>query len=122
MNHLSFPQKFHFPKISSLPHRLRRLPWRKILIGAAISFGILCLLHVNAVKPLHKPYGIFIDLRLGFSSGRVKIVFIAGKMLSECFCNLTAAGIMHTEKRHFILHIRAPAFAAVFLSPQASAR
>lgn len=44
MNHLSFPQKFHFPKVRSLHHRLRRLPWRKILIGAAISFGILCLL------------------------------------------------------------------------------
>ena len=44
MNHLSFPQKFHFPKVRSLHHRLRHLPWRKILIGAAISFGILCLL------------------------------------------------------------------------------
>lgn len=43
MNRLSFPQKFHFPKVSHLPRHLRHLPWRKILTITAVSFGILCL-------------------------------------------------------------------------------
>lgn len=46
MNHLSFPQKFHFPKVSSLRRHLRQLSWRKILAAAAASFGILCLIFI----------------------------------------------------------------------------
>ena len=42
------------------------------------------------------------DLRLGFRAGRITFKYIAGQLLSQCFRNLTAAGIMDADKGYFL--------------------
>ena len=67
--------------------------------------AVLALFHIYPVKLFHKPHSVLIDFRLCFRPRRIEIVFIPGKMLAECFRNLTAAGIMHTNKSYlFLIH------------------
>lgn len=62
---------------------------------------ILRLLHVDAIKLLHQPHGILIDLRLGFRSGRIAFKHVGRQCFAQCLRNLAAAGVMDTDKCNF---------------------
>lgn len=62
---------------------------------------ILRLLHVDAIKLLHQPHGILIDLRLGFRSGRIAFKHVGRQRFAQCLRNLAAAGVMDTDKCNF---------------------
>ena len=62
---------------------------------------ILRLLHVDAIKLLHQPHGILIDLRLGFRSGRIAFKHVGRQCFAQCLRNLAAAGGMDTDKCNF---------------------
>ncbi len=70
------------------------------------GLAVLGLLHINAVKLLHKPNGVLIDLRLGFCACGIEFELIAALEFAERFCNLTAAGVMHADKRYLLFHLK----------------
>src|SRR5699024_3568395 len=70
---------------------------------------ILAFLHIYPIKLFHKPHSILIDLWFCFCSSRIEIKLISRQMFSKCFCNLTAAGVMHTNKGYlFLIHRSKP--------------
>src|SRR5699024_4457706 len=65
--------------------------------------AILAFLHIYPIKLFHKPHSILIDLWFCFCSSRIEIKLISRQMFSKCFCNLTAAGVVNTDKSDFLL-------------------
>ena len=65
------------------------------------QFGILCRFHINIIKMFHQSYSILVDSWFCFCSGRIAFKHIGSKLSAQCFCNLAAAGIMHTDKCYF---------------------
>ena len=58
--------------------------------------------HINAVDLLHQPDRLLIDLRFCFRTGRIAFKHIRCQFLSQRLRNLTAAGIVDTDKCNFL--------------------
>ena len=59
---------------------------------------ILRLLHVDAIKRLHQPDSILIDLWPGFRPCGIAFKHIGCKSFPQCLCNLAAAGVVDADK------------------------
>ena len=66
------------------------------------KLAVLCGFHVNTMNLFHQANGILIDLRLCFRTSRIAFKYIGSQIFSQCFCNLTAAGVMDTDKGNFL--------------------
>ena len=69
--------------------------------------------HIDTVDLLHQPDGILINLRFRFCTGRIAFKHIAGQLLSQRLRNLTAAGIVDTNKR-YLFHFSSFSTSAAF--------
>lgn len=81
------------------PHGNRYIRHRDLIDRLAV----LALFHIYPISLFHQPHSVLVDLRLGLCPGRIEIKPILCQLLSQRFGDLTAAGIMHADKRYFFL-------------------
>lgn len=74
------------------------------------KFASLCFFHINPVELFHNAHGILVDLRFCLRPCGITFKYIRSKIFPKRFCNLTSAGIMHTDKCYFwfCLHLSTP--------------